>query len=29
VISLLLVTDADDPAIPAGLFSTTLSISAF
>ena len=25
VISLLLVTDADDPAIPAGLFSATLS----
>ena len=29
VIRLLLVTDADDPAIPAGLFTTTLPNSAF
>jgi hypothetical protein len=29
VIRLLLVTDADDPAIPASLYSTTLPDSAF
>ena len=29
VIRLLLVTDADDPAIPASLFSATLPNSAF